>query len=414
MLTTAFLVFFLSVTATGAFAQEAHLTVAVVDGLDRPLPDVRIQVSLKADGTVVASALTDTFGAATIRVTPFRTYIIHATHEGFFAVEPIEALSVPGETSASFHLVEDEGLPLLDADSVNAQRTPRGVLSGRVLSTGGQPLVGLRVEAQRSDWSQSGRGTTSADGSYRIAVHPGAYSISSGGDALAPRASRSSKTSITYDRVEHKTLTIVSSGQETLVPDILLPPIGGTFPTDANGSVSLGPLSPGPVRIVARARQGAQHVGATVSLDIQGAPEEVTLLLLPTARLTGRVEFLGRLNPLHGTRGLHVRSTLVSSGRPESELEGLVGPDGEFTLTGLLGQPCLALTGLPEGWRLLDITYLGTDVTHRPISFQPFDEVSGVLIRVEPGNPLDGDHVRAIVATSECATRRQTASSPTP
>ena len=62
MRTTACLVFLLSATATEAFAQDAHITVAVVDGLGFPLVGTRIQVSLKASGTVVASLLTDAFG----------------------------------------------------------------------------------------------------------------------------------------------------------------------------------------------------------------------------------------------------------------------------------------------------------------------------------------------------------------
>ena len=60
-------------------------------------------------------------------------------------------------------------------------------------------------------------------------------------------------------------------------------------------------------------------------------------------------------------------------------------PDGDFTLTNVIGERCLRVDGLPVGWRLMDITYEGENYTHRLFSFEQGREVSGVLIRIEPG-----------------------------
>jgi hypothetical protein len=67
--------------------------------------------------------------------------------------------------------------------------------------------------------------------------------------------------------------------------------------------------------------------------------------------------------------------------------DGLVSPDGDFTLANVIGESCLQVAGLPAGWRLLDVTYQGDDYTNRLFAFEQGGEVAGVLIRIERGEP---------------------------
>ena len=60
---------------------------------------------------------------------------------------------------------------------------------------------------------------------------------------------------------------------------------------------------------------------------------------------------------------------------------------GEFVLPASTGERCLGLSGIPSGWRLLDITYNGEDYTSRPFSLAIGDHLAGVTIRVEAGAP---------------------------
>ena len=158
----------------------------------------------------------------------------------------------------------------------------------------------------------------------------------------------------------------------------------------SDGSVKLGPMRPGTVHITAWGKKGRLKLAADASIDIVDAPQKLTLQLMPAARVTGRVEFMDQLTPLHGSGGLRVRYLgldRVQRVIHSDDLDGLVSPDGDFTLPNVIGERCLYVDGLPAGWRLLDITYEGEDYTHRPFSFEEGREVPGVLIRIERGEP---------------------------
>jgi hypothetical protein len=164
----------------------------------------------------------------------------------------------------------------------------------------------------------------------------------------------------------------------------------GEFRVEPDGSVKLGPLNPGTVHITAWGKKGRLQLAAEASIDIVDAPRKLTLQLMPAARVTGRVEFVDQLTPLHGTSGLRLRSVgldRVQRGIRSDDLDGLMSPDGDFTLSNVIGERCLQVDGLPVGWRLRDITYEGEDYTRRSFSFEQGREVLGVLIRIERGEP---------------------------
>jgi len=66
-----------------------------------------------------------------------------------------------------------------------------------------------------------------------------------------------------------------------------------------------------------------------------------------------------------------------------ADTNGVVDADGEFVLTGLIGERRLILRGLPGGWRLAEVTHYGQPVTDKPILFLGGEKVSGVVFRVE-------------------------------
>ena len=154
----------------------------------------------------------------------------------------------------------------------------------------------------------------------------------------------------------------------------------------------IGPLIPGPVTIIARSVGGLDRLAGVFSIDVQELPQEVTLRLLPAARITGRVEFAGRDAPLHGTSGLRLRFEPVGWPGPGhySTEDPSIALDGRFDLTGLAGEGCLRMHGLPLGWRVSGVSHQGSDVPTSSFALEPGDYVSDVVIHVVRGTEPPG------------------------
>jgi hypothetical protein len=166
--------------------------------------------------------------------------------------------------------------------------------------------------------------------------------------------------------------------------------------TGTDGSLKIAPVLPGPVRLLVKAAKDDRYLGGSATIDVADAPIEVTIPLVESATITGRVEFVGRVDPLHGGDGLHVydRPPDVNLGRSNTDPSGIVRADGEF-MVWALGEQCLMLEGIPSGWRLLDIAYNGDDYTRRPFLLESAQHLSGVVIRVEPDDPAAERPTRA-------------------
>jgi protocatechuate 3,4-dioxygenase beta subunit len=433
------LVGLLGLNALPASAQETRLVITVVDEFDQPFPDVRVDVRVEVPaprGTearaivepptrLFATTNTDALGTAVFRLQPFRSYRIRVVREGFRTSEITDRQiwATPGEAVARpYKLISWFGMPV-DSNSNASPPPPRGVLSGRVLSTTGDAVGDVVVEI-KPDGSGLGApdARTAADGSYRVALAPGTYMVSMRANFVAPLALRSRPTVVVFDGASQPVHAVVSSRKETVAPDVVVRPIqlfntrlnvlddegkplpgarvrysavrkaqafslSGELSTSANGSVMLGPLLPGDVHVFASGSRGTTHLAVSTTIEIVDRPQRLTLRLLPAASMTGRVEFIGRDAPLTGggLRIYDVGLDGIPGGHRQDDRTGLVGPDGEFTLMDLAGERCLKIDSVPYGWRLVDITLNQEDYTSRPFRLDSGDEISGVLVRLEEG-----------------------------
>jgi hypothetical protein len=408
---------------TSLLAQDARLIVTVVDEFDRPLPDAQIEVRPEGQKRLVGTAVTDALGAAVIEVVPFKDYRVRATREGFMLwlrhPEGQAVWPVPGEVPVRLTMTVNDGIPLPLPVGTDPPPPQKGILSGRIMSATGEAVADTSVSVNGDNYRYFESTRTDADGFYRFALFPATYSITAG-ERIAPLRRRSSPVFVAYERITQVASAVVASRRATRVPDIVLRPVQlfnvtvtvvdeggevvsgadvlftlragdgvgtGQFKTGSDGSLKLGPQLPGPVEILARAAKGERQLAAFASIELADAPMRVTLRLVPAAKVTGRVEFADQLTPLHGHGGLrvnHVGLDLVQPAMHSPDAVGLVNADGEFTVN-VLGERCLFLQGLPQGWQLLDITYNGEDYTGKPFSFGEGEQFPGVLIRVERG-----------------------------
>jgi hypothetical protein len=412
--------------ASPLHAQTARLIVTVVDPSDAPIPEARIQIFREnpppLNRTLIASYQTDALGTVEISVDAFRHYAIRATHKQFLPPE-FEFLTVwPFEGDVAIGVTLWPVDILLDhvVDQPPPLDGAKGRLTGQVFSSTGEALSNIPVIAQQSENSGRNANTrTEDDGSYSLALEPGTYTIYAGGELYAPISSWSSRDYTAYARSEQAKARVIS-GRRTRA-DIVLSPVRlvnvtvlviddlGQTVSDADvfaygergytlvnasrrtgqdGSVKIGPTASGEVELLVHATKDGRHLIGKATIEIQERPLDVTMSLVASGIITGRVEFLGRLDPLHSPVGLQVIHTVPGKSMPTHAIKGTSGQvsaSGEFTVMHLLGEECLTLSGIPWGWRLREITYNGQDYIRRPFSLESSQIVSGVVIRVEPG-----------------------------
>ena len=421
----AIVVLLLSAHAAPVFAQEARLTISVRDQRGAPIADARVEIwrtnPPPALSTLIASRSTDAQGTVELSVEAFQGYLILATHRNFTWPDPVPRGLWPFEGDVAVNLVLKRGLDPM-TDNRNRWSPPTtGFLWGRVLSARGTPLADLSVSAQSSTHSAFTR--TAKDGSYRFDLEEGIYKISAGGDVAAASA-WASPVFTTYARNPEVRARVVN--QRSTHVDLVLNPVrlfnvtvtviddqglnlpgaqvfafgdrkgwgtaSGARTTGQDGSTLIFPMLPGPVDIDVRGMKDGRSLVGHTTVEIQDAPVEVTVRLVPSGPISGRVEFLGRVDPLHNDGGLRV-THITPGAPPQGELNtdpsGRVNANGEFVVMHTIGEQCLRLTGIPKGWRLRDITFSGEDYIERPFSLPSSGEsLSGVVIHVESG-PYD-------------------------
>jgi hypothetical protein len=412
---------FIALLTASSLQPQTTLLVTIRDDFNIPLSGIEVNVALEADPRQVAKGTSDGLGVAVLSVTPFRPYIVTAAASGYESPSGTPINPPPGEVAVSLLLRREELLPEPEVPQV--RRLPNGSIIGKVLTLDGEPAVDVPVKAKHQSSSNIYSGQTRADGSFALSVPPGSYDVESPGVSSASPWFRSTPSYVAYEPSETTTRVGVSSRGISASVDLRLKAVRhfnvtvavkdnagarvpyadvtfsyrrdfriphstrGEFRTDASGIVQLGPMPPGPVTIIARHGERPDMAGIA-TIDVRDAPlDDVTVALTPAGRLVGRVEFLDRQVPLHGGEGIRVLQHPPDSPLPgyAPDDAGLVNAIGEFTLTGLVGDVCLALTGLPSGWRLRDITHRGEDMTARPFTIESGDTVTDVLIRVEPG-----------------------------
>jgi hypothetical protein len=424
----------LFVSAAPVSAQTARLLVTVIDRATRaPLPDVRVQLfhdgrPTMRDGlpypnpTLITSAQTDALGMATISITldVYPQYYIRATHKQYFPTEPEFR---PMRLSEGDIAVGIELFPrdfYLDFHPGEPTEIVNGRLVGQVSTSTGEAMPNILITAL----AQSGFGVnasthTGNDGSYSLPLRPGDYRISAAGDRSASVAQPSLPDYSAYPVTEQTTVRIVS-GRGTRADMVLNPvptvnltvrvtdDLGDSVSnadvfalsergnsstmvaglTGEDGSVKIGRTSPGEVGLLIHATKEERYLIAKAKIEIQDRPLTVTMSLVPSGIITGRVEFVGRVEPLHSPGGLRVIQTVPGRSIPAHTITGTSGQvtaSGEFKVTHLLGEQCLVLDGITSGWRLVDVTHNGQDYTNRAFRLEAGQIIDGVVFRVEPG-----------------------------
>ena len=399
-----------------ASAQDSRLLITVIgsdhDRIESPLSGVMVRVKRREDGQVVGTGTTDRLGFVEIIVPPLRTwgYTVGATIDGYepgigAELTEMDVWAVPGDIEVRFPMQMIGLPPGPEVGGPPPVFPDKGRVFGRVMLPDGTPLPRTTVHV-RGRWG--GLGTTAEDGSFRLEVLPGVYTIHADGRIYAdsPVGSRNG---------DYPSPVVVASRRDTGPVDVVLEPLylfnvtitatddvgdpipgahieaAGqgrhvSLPSEKDGVLIIKQIPPNStLRIIANARLGDVEFAGSTSVDVTDADQAVSVVLRPAAKLSGRVEFGGRLTPLHSTSALevtaHAPDTTGTNG-VESR-RALVGPDGRFTLTGLIGEMCLSVVGIPRPWYVVDVTQQSLDVTNKVLTFNPGEEAVDVLIRVE-------------------------------
>jgi hypothetical protein len=201
-------------------------------------------------------------------------------------------------------------------------RPPDGEIRGRVRSPEGLAVVDAVVEATGVGVTTD-RTVTASDGSYRLRVPPGTYSVSARkGSAVPPPASprlvprqwdyyppaslapqirvaagrvvRAPDLELVHTRAVRVTVTVrdesgavVPSASVSYVARRRATSVAGHFATEADGTLAVGPFSPGEVSMHARAREGTPAALAGVlRVSVGEEPlDDVTMVLSAGASL---------------------------------------------------------------------------------------------------------------------------------
>ena len=379
------------------------------DGLPYPNP------------TLIASVQTDALGMAAISISlhEFNRYYVRATHKQYFPTEPefLPMQLFEGDVAVGIELFPRDFY--VDFPVGEPTEIVHGRLVGQVSTPTGEGMPNILILAlSQSSTGNNGSTHTGNDGSYSLDLWPGEYRISAAGDASASVAKPSLPDYSAYPVTEQTTVRVVA-GRRTRA-DMVLKPVrtvnltvrvaddlgqsvsnadvfalserGNSSTmvaglTGEDGSVKIGPTSPGEVGLLIHATKDERYLIAKAKIEIQDRPLTVRMSLVPSGIITGRVEFVGRFEPLHSPGGLRVIQTVPGRSIPIHTIKGTSGQvtaSGEFKVTHLLGEQCLVLDGIPSGWRLVDVTLDGQDYTNRAFRLESGQIISGVVIRVEP------------------------------
>ena len=414
-------------------AQTTRLLVTVVDRTTGvSIPDVRVQIFREDPPldprnptpvkTLIASAQTDGLGTAAISISldVYPQYYIRATHKQYFPTEPeFRPMRLSeGDVAVGIELFPRDFY--IDFPVGKPTEIVHGRLVGQVSTPTGEGMPNMLILAQsQSTTGLNGSTHTGNDGSYSLDLWPGDYKISAAGDASASVAKPSSPDYSAYPVTEQTTARIVA-GRRTRA-DMVLNPVrtvnltvrvtddlgesvsnadvfalserGNSSAmvaglTGEDGSAKIGRTSPGEVGLLIHATKDERYLIAKAKIEIQDRPLTVTMSLVPSGMITGRVEFVGRVDPLHSPGGLRVIQTVPGRSIPIHTIKGTSGQvtaSGEFKVTHLLGEQCLVLDGIPSGWRLVDVTHNGQDYTNRAFRLEAGQIIDGVVFHVEPG-----------------------------
>lgn len=430
--------------AGDAAPATSTLSGAVVDESTRA-PLNRARVLLVPDGAGNPRvAITNATGAFTFERLPAGAYIVSASRSGYVTRRDGERQGAPP-------------IPIVLGEGSSAARVeialPRaGVIAGQVLDENGEPFAGAvvdavlpRLQAGQSVLESVASARTDDRGAFRLTgLAAGEYYVSAFDPAFAgvgdetgsltymptyypgvAMASEAERVRVVPGDEPERTLVITLqilrpsrvSGRLT-TPDgrplvsgalIASPVPGDGLPTIASDDVWILPdgrfefrnLPPGRYEIRGRGETEPQGTSlfATFQVTIRGRDvKNVELALIQGASVTGRlvVEAVRTPKPVPFS-GVRVRAPFADGSSFGDALTGDVGPDGAFSIRGLMaGRHVITVEGLPEPWVLKSVVHRGQDITDTGLdaqSRQAFQDVRVTITDVAgeiAGLVLDG------------------------
>jgi hypothetical protein len=400
----------------------------------RPLR--RAQIRLTApELTEPRTTSTNTLGAYEIRDLPAGRYTVNVTRSGHLTLQYGQRR--PGEPPKPLQIADGQVIDRLDFALPRA-----GVISGRVIDETGDPFAGVTIWAMQPQFFQGRRhlvpisapARSDDAGQYRVTgLAPGDYIVmaliretwTTDGDtkqvfSYAPSYFAGTAAAADAQRVK------VGVGQEIAAVDIgMLPvraavisgtalswdgtplaggsisvnseitgPNGGSYSSAggttvaADGTWRIRDVPPGEYQLTASSSNNRTRPSETaaITLVVQGADVDgIALVSDPGGTLLGRV-VTDDGGPLPAGRApLSIYGQTVVPGRRGSltligDDNGVVGPDGAFTVKGLTGPNMLQVRGLPSGWAVRRIEVVDKDYVDGPIEITNGRQIDGARI----------------------------------
>ncbi|HET9196250.1 MAG TPA: carboxypeptidase-like regulatory domain-containing protein [Vicinamibacterales bacterium] len=394
---------------------QARILVDIRDEREQPLHNVRITVVHEKSGDPAGECRTDFAGRCVITLTALQRYVVRASLANYQPPPPRQLYPAIGDTRLSFNMWPPPPPPERDDSEIIVP----GFIVGAVRSLTDEPIAGVSVQALSGGLYNGTEDTTREDGSFRIRAIPGTYTI------FADTTMTTRKPGYVFEAAAYGAPVAVTAGQDT-GPVILYPAsfklpavnvtvvtpaglpaagaevisfshwrsfTGKTFSAnnagraDRDGIAPIPYAFPGTLVLTATATVGDEQLAGMEIVEVGNAPLDVFMRLGAAAQVSGRVEFAGLDRPLHGSGGIRVMPDpgTANAGYSVTDRNGVVGPNGDFTLKGLAGERCLILRELPSGWRLAEITQYGRPLEHNRLEFLEGQRVTGIVLHVVPG-----------------------------
>lgn len=389
----------------------AGLVVSAADG--RPVSRARVVVSAPALAKPRAT-LTGKDGRYRVPQLPAGLFAVVASKTGFVTT----AFGVsPTGTPLAVDLAVGQ-----DTGGVDIRLPVAGAIAGRILDADGTPFQGARVEARRPRYEQGaqtlavlGSDITDDRGEFRIGgLAAGLYYVSAidphfedVGDPQGPQEysptyhpgvvfpDDAARVRVDAGQVSPGVefqLSLVrparvsgriaaNDGRQLLSGAVIMTAEHGdhlaALPVrdvtiNPDGTFEFRNVPPG--RYVIRARGETDREGIPLfgrfSLDVSGGNvANVAITLAAGARVSGRVDFEGRTPPPAAARAaVRVHAVAVDGVSFGDAYSEPLAENGDFVFRGVRpGEHVLRLEGLPGGWALQAISFMGREVTDTPL-----------------------------------------------
>lgn len=420
----------------------------------RPLRRARITVTGAPLFTPQATS-TNVRGEYEVKDLPAGRYQLRVQRSGYLPMHYGQRRST--EPARPFDVADGQALEKVDFALVRT-----GIISGRVVDETGEPVAGVAVRTMRQEYFLGRRGLvpvgpegkTDDTGRYRVLnVPPGEYLMMAmlreiwvagpkretygyaptffPGTARAADATQVKVTigqevpntdfALVAARAASLTGTATSAdgaplaGARVSLSADLVGPNGGMFmgvrgaSVGADSSWSIRDIPPGEYQLEASSPdRNRRPARAHMTIQVQGADiNGITLVTDSGGTLTGQVVTdTGEALPASSSRMRVAAESLTPGQRAQGFVmgddNGVVGPDGAFTLTGAFGRSVVRLWSLPKGWVLKSVEGPDQDYSETPVDVRggqkldlrivitsQFPYLTG-RISDDRGNPVEG------------------------